>query len=74
MPCGETTNAAVHGLTLKNLRLEMLTKEVCLLHDDAHLHTARATQKLLQQFGWDVLAHPPLSHDLAPSDYRLFTR
>ena len=28
-------------------------------------------QKLLE-LNWDVLPHPPYSHDLAPSDFHLF--
>jgi hypothetical protein len=38
------------------------------------LLTARATQELLQSFKWEVLAHPPHSPDLAPSDYHLVTK
>lgn len=45
-----------------------ISKQTCAFN------TARATQELPQQFGWDVLAQPPHSYDLAPSDYHLFTR
>jgi hypothetical protein len=31
-------------------------------------------QELLQSFKWEVLAHPPHSPDLAPSDYHLFSK
>lgn len=31
-----------------------------------------ATRKKLLEFGWEVMAHPPYSPDLAPSDYHLF--
>ena len=44
------------------------------MHDNARPHTTRATQELLDYFGWDVLPHPPHSPDLAPSDYHLFTK
>jgi hypothetical protein len=40
---------------------------ICLLHVNAHPHTARTTQELLQSFKWEV----PHSPDLAPSDYHL---
>jgi histone-lysine N-methyltransferase SETMAR len=30
-------------------------------------------QELLQSFKWEVLAHPPHSPDLAPSNYHLFS-
>jgi hypothetical protein len=58
MVCRTTINAQVYCETLKKLRSAIknkrrgtLTKGVCLLHDNAHPHTARAIQELLQQFG-----------------------
>lgn len=41
----------------------MLTSGVCLLHDNAHHHTARLAVELLDGFGWNVLIHPPRSPD-----------
>jgi histone-lysine N-methyltransferase SETMAR len=80
-PRGDTNNAAAYCETLKKLRRAvqnkqrgMLTRGVCLLHDNACPHTARAMQELLQSFKWEVLAHPPHSQDLAPSDYHLFSK
>lgn len=80
LPHGETINAARYCETLKKLRRAiqnkrrgMITKGVCLLHDNARPHTANLTKALLDSFGWDVLDHPPHSPDLAPSDYHLFT-
>ena len=35
-------------------------------------HRARVTQRLLQQFQWDIFKHPPYSLDLAPSDFHFF--
>jgi histone-lysine N-methyltransferase SETMAR len=79
MPTGTTINAASYCEILKKLhraiqnrRRGMLTKGVCLLHDNARPHVARDTKALLEKFGWDVISHPPYSPDLAPSDYHLF--
>jgi histone-lysine N-methyltransferase SETMAR len=52
----------------------LLTKGVCLLHDNARPHVARQTVALLDQFGWDIITHPPYSPDLAPCDYHLFPK
>ena len=52
----------------------MLTKGVCLLHDKARPHVARQTIAHLDQFGWDIISHPPYSPDLAPCDYHLFPK
>ena len=49
-----------------------LSKGIALLHDNARLHTAAHTVETLQKFNFEVLAHPPYSPDLAPSDYHLF--
>lgn len=80
LPQGETVNALRYCETLKKLRRAiqnkrrgMLTKGVCLLHDNARPHTAHVTTQLLGSFSWDILDHPPYSPDLAPSDYHLFT-
>jgi hypothetical protein len=51
----------------------MLTRGVSLLHDKARPHTAPVSQELLTSFGWDIVTHPPYSHDLAPSDYHYDT-
>jgi histone-lysine N-methyltransferase SETMAR len=52
----------------------MLTRGVSLLHDNARPHTAPVSKELLTSFGWDIVTHPPYSHDLAPSDYHFFTK
>jgi len=51
---------------------QMSDKRVLLLHDHARPHTAQATVNLLEQWGWEILEHPPYSPDLAPSDFHLF--
>jgi hypothetical protein len=43
-----------------------------LLHDNAHPHTAAYTAEILWKLKFDVMAHPPYSPDLTPSDYHLF--
>jgi len=70
-PPNETVNSAA---TLKKLkravkhkRPQMSDKRVLLLHDNAQPHTAHVTVNLLEQWGWDILEHPPYSLDLAPS-------
>ena len=40
--------------------------------DNARLHTAKKTLELIENFGWEVVPHPPYSPDLAPSEYNLF--
>jgi hypothetical protein len=61
LPRGDTTNAAAYCETLKRLRQAIqnklrgiLTRGLCLLHDNARAHTARVTQELLQTTKWDV--------------------
>jgi hypothetical protein len=36
---------------------------VLLLHDNARPHTANKTNETLRNFKWEVLEHPPYSHD-----------
>jgi histone-lysine N-methyltransferase SETMAR len=61
-------------MKLQVTRRGMLTKGVCLLHDNARPQVARQTVALLDQFGWDIITHPPYSPDLAPCDYHLFPK
>lgn len=79
MQPGTTINADSYCETLRRLRRAiqnkrrgMLTSGIVLIHDNARPHTARVTQRLLQQFQWDIFEHPPYSPDLAPSDFHLF--
>ena len=41
-------------------------------HDNARPHVAVPVKNYLENSGWEVLAHPLYSPDLAPSDYHLF--
>jgi [histone H3]-lysine36 N-dimethyltransferase SETMAR len=43
-----------------------------LLHDNARPHTAQMTLQKLNDFGFEILPHPPYSPDLSPTDYHLF--
>ena len=43
-----------------------------LLHNNARPHTAAHTAETLRKLKFEVIAHPPCSPDLAPSDYHLF--
>ncbi|KAK6021555.1 hypothetical protein OSTOST_12770, partial [Ostertagia ostertagi] len=47
-------------------------RQVILLHDNARPHTASVAKITLQELGWEILQHPPYSHDLAPTDFLLF--
>jgi hypothetical protein len=44
-----------------------------LLHDNACPHSAACTQALLKNFNWELVDHPPYSHELTTSNYHLFT-
>jgi len=53
-------------------RRRKLSKEIMLLHDNAHSHTAAHTLETLKQLKWEAMEHPAYSPDLAPSDFHLF--
>jgi hypothetical protein len=40
-------------------------------HNNARPHTARATQGIIQELQWELLAYLPYSLDLAPDDFHL---
>ena len=79
MPRGTTIKAAAYIDTLtrlrraiQNKRRGMLSRGVCLLHENARPHSAHVTTALLEKFKWDILDHPPYSPDLAPRNFQLF--
>ena len=81
MAHGTTINADRYCETLKNSdgrfrtgEWECWPREYGLLHDNARPHVARLTVALLDQFGWDIITHPPYSPDLAPCEYHLFPK
>jgi histone-lysine N-methyltransferase SETMAR len=79
LPQGSTINAGVYCDTLKKLhraienkRRGMLSWGVVMLHDNAHQHTAAATQDLIATFGWEQFDHSTYSPDLVLSDFHVF--
>ena len=77
LPTNVTITSALYCDQLQRLSHKLAThrlqhKKIAILHDNARPHTAKATWNKLVELGWEVLAHPPYSPDLAPSDYHLF--
>ena len=52
----------------------MLSRGVCLLHDNARHHSTHVTTALHEKFNLDILDNPLYSLDFAPSDFHLFLR
>ncbi|KAJ7341759.1 hypothetical protein JRQ81_006703 [Phrynocephalus forsythii] len=57
---------------LKQKHCGIISKGVCLLADNAPVHTAQASVVTAHRLGYELLQHPPYSPDLAPSDFFLF--
>jgi hypothetical protein len=53
-------------------RPTLLSQRAQLLHDNAWPDIAHTTVNLLNTWHWQILHHPPYSHDLAPLDFHLF--
>ena len=76
----QTVNSNLYSQQLQRLNEVLFQKRpvlanqkgVILLHDNGTPHVSKLTQQTIEQLGWEVLAHPPWSPDLAPSDYHLF--
>ena len=72
-----TIDSKLYCEQLQNLKVALQAnrperRKVRLLHDNAKPHASKITRQKLEEFGWEVLPHPPYSPDLAPSDYHLF--
>jgi len=50
----------------------MFAAGVLLLHDNARSYASRAVSEILENYGWQVLPHPPYSPDMSPPDFDLF--
>ncbi|WKX98472.1 hypothetical protein Q1695_013838 [Nippostrongylus brasiliensis] len=77
LPQGRTVTASIYADQLQKLASAIREKRprrasVHLLHNNARPHVAKETQLTLATLGWETVAHPPYSPDLAPSDYHLF--
>jgi len=57
---------------IKKKRLHMAKKKVLYHHDNAPSHTSLKAMAKLDQLRFELVAHPPYSPDLVPSDYYLF--
>jgi hypothetical protein len=71
MQQGTTITSDVYCETLRKLRRDLQTSQI---RCSARPHTAAHTQTLLEHSNWELFDHPPYNPDVAPSDYRLFTR
>ncbi|GFT25385.1 mariner Mos1 transposase [Trichonephila clavipes] len=80
LPQGQTLNSDLYCQQLDRLKLAMDQKwpqlanrrGVVFHQDNSKPHTSVVTRQNLLGLGWEVLMHPSLSPDLAPSDYHLF--
>lgn len=79
---GETVDKVRYRQQMINLNHALIEKrpkwatrhgKVILLHDNAPAHTEKRVKETIAALKWEVLAHPPYSPDLAPSDYHLFS-
>lgn len=76
LPNGTTITGEYYSNLVKEARKKRRksrVSELYFLHDNAPVHTAHVTSSTLDHSGFVVLAHPPYSPDLAPSDFYLFT-
>jgi histone-lysine N-methyltransferase SETMAR len=80
VPIGMTVNGQYYCALLQDKvrrslhcqQSEPLERGVILLQDNATPHGHHDVKKLVQLWGWVVLAHPPYSPDLALCDYWFF--
>lgn len=79
---GETVNAHRYHRQLIKLRQAINEKrpefrlrhdKLVFQHDNAPAHNSLLVRNYLDTVNWEILAHPPYSPDVAPSDYYLFS-
>ncbi len=63
--CGSNLTNAFHLQTLD---------QMIIFHDNACPHIATSTSTVFREYCWEVVNHPPYSHDLSPLDYNLFSK
>jgi len=76
---GSTVNSDWYCATLRSLkqRIRRIRPErntFLLHHDNARPHCSAQTQDAMASLKFTVVAHPPYSPDLAPSDFWLFPK
>ena len=57
---------------VRRKRRRLLSKSVVLLHDNARPHSAAHSAETQRKLKFEVMAHPPYSPDLGPSDYHVW--
>lgn len=57
---------------VRSLRRKPRNQNLWLLHDNAPIHTSQRSMAQISSSGFHLVAHPPYSPDIAPSDFHLF--
>ena len=81
VPIGQTVNKEYYKAFLRNTlrpairkkRPELIEMKPLILHDNASCHKTQVVIDVLENWEWEILAHPPpYSPDLSPPDFDLF--
>ena len=62
----------IQKLESEVVRQGLFSDKIYFQHDNAKSHVFKIVKEKIAKFGRELLAHPPYSPDLAPSDYHLF--
>ena len=78
LPCNTTINNDVYCEQIDRLKITLAEKQSNMMniiyhHDNAPVRRAKKTSDKLKEAGWEIMAHPPYSPDLSPSDFHKFT-